>query len=637
MLTPSPDSLGVFVLLLLAAVAVRMLFAHRLDAPETRKRKGKTTRGESRISSRVFRIAAERSGDGIVLQDMNPRVIWANPAYFRIMGRRPEDVLEKCALEFALPPDDRPSAAEISKFRFDPNAEAFHKPTLVRNYRPSGQLFWAQLTMSMVDLDKTENDTITGVLLTCRDVSEQIEREARLNDASRALEHSASHDPLTGLANRAAVLSFAEHALGQAAISGRRTGLLHMDLDRFKEVNDRHGHAAGDALLQHSANILSKTVRGGDLVGRIGGDEFVVVCPGVDSLDDLNWLGQKIIASFATPMPWGDGSIQCAASIGAALSPQDLKDPRTLIAMADSALYEVKRAGRGDVAAYDEGLHRRQQDHQDLKSDFAAMILNDRMEFLFQPLVDFKNSQLLGFEALARWTHPSRGRIPPDVFLPIALEMNMMRELDLAAMHACTRALAMLRAQGFMSLIVGFNASSQTLARESFVNRLEWELDRLNLPAEKVAVEAQENAVVASSGAIRESEAAISRLKNLGVRVALDDFGVGYAGLAHLAKLEFNAVKTDRTLIQDIAVNPSRRKIFETIVDLCATLEIRLIAKGVEDEETARAVSDLGCNLVQGYVASAPLRVSDLVGWITTGRFRTDKVDIHRQADRKAS
>ncbi len=618
MLALDPQTLGFLTLLVLAAVAVRLLFRNQQNA---RNVLASFTPGASRISSRIFRIAAERSTDGIVLQDMNARVIWANPAYFRIMGRPPEQIIGHCALDFALHPDDRPSVAEIESFRFDPTSDEFLKPTLHRNSRPNGQVFWAQLTMSLVDLEDAELDGQTAVLVSCRDVSEQIEREARLKDASRALEHSASHDPLTGLANRSAVLNFGDHALGQGNISGQPTGLLHLDLDRFKEVNDRHGHDAGDALLQHAANVLTKTVRRGDLVGRIGGDEFVVVCPGVTALDDLNWLGQKIIASLAAPMPWGDGTIQCAASIGAAISTPDMKDPRALIAMADSALYEVKRAGRGDVAAYDEGLHRRQQARQQLQSEFAVMLSANEMEFRFQPLIDYENSQLLGFEAIACWHHPKIGEISPDVFLPMAIEMNLMHELDLAAMHASTRNLATLRAAELETVVISFNASSETLAQESFVNRLAWELDRLELPPDSIAVEVQENAIVASSGAIRESEKAIARLKELGVRVALDDFGVGYAGLAHLAQLDFNGVKTDPTLLQNIAGNPSRRKIFDSIVSLCDSLDIRIIAKGVDDDAMAKTMQNLGCKLMQGRVAAPPMPADALVDWIKTSGY----------------
>ncbi len=622
---PDPQTWGFVLLLVLASLALRLLIINRrtggayADDDES---------GPARISSRIFRIAAERSTDGIALEDMNARVIWANPAYFRIMERPPEQILGRCAAEFAFHPDDMPSAQEIADFRYDPSSEEFFKPTLIRNYRPGGKVFWAQLTMSLVDMEDTNLGGDTAVLVTCRDVSEQIEREARLKDASQALEHSAMHDPLTGLANRTAVVGFGESALQQGKISGQRTGMLHLDLDRFKEINDQYGHAAGDALLQHVADILTKTVRRGDLVGRIGGDEFVVVCPGVTTLDDLNWLGKKVITALNKPMPWCDGTIQCGASVGAAISTPQMEDPRVLIAMADSALYEVKRSGRGNVAAYDEGLHRRQLARQALQADFSAMLAENRMEFQFEPLIDYDNMNLLGFEATAKWTHPTRGEIPADVFLTMALELNLMYELDLAAMHACTRTLADLRAHGFDTLVVSFNASSQTLMQECFVNRLAWEMDRLDLPFGNIAVEAHENSILASSGAIHESQEAIARLNALGVRVALDDFGVGYAGLSHLAQLKFNGVKTDPMLIEDLAGNPSRRTIFKSIVQLCETLNIRMIVKGVETDDQAKTVKSLGCNLMQGQVAATPMAADSLIDWIASSRFSPLETDV---------
>lgn len=573
----------------------------------------KTQLVESRRASANYRIATEHANDGLVIQNMDATIVWANPAYCRIMGRELDEMIGRNPLEFALASRDRPPKSAIRSFRYDPDDPEFRRLELVRNQRKDGTLFWNQISFAF------HTSAATGkqqAIVVCRDVTEQIEQEEKLIEARNRLAHEATHDSLTGLANRAELIRFADAALVQAKANGARVGMLHVDLDRFKEVNDTHGHAAGDALLKHAAAQLSANLRRGDLVARVGGDEFVVVCLGLTSLEDLRAVATKLGRALAAVYDWNDRVLAARASIGAALSGPDCTSPDDLLTHSDFALYEAKRGGRSRVEVYDEALSRRHVNQVKRAADLSHAVGDNAMTHFFQPKMDLRTGRISGVETLVRWDHPTEGMIAPADFLPLAEDLGIMGELDLCSMSGALEMKRFLARTGHRDMTVAFNASADLLAHPDFINRLVWGVESGGLRREQVVIEVLETTVLGDPSDLSSGAAVIRDLRAAGFQVMLDDFGIGYAGLAHLAQLEVTGVKIDQSLVKNMLTDAASAKIVGTIVELGNTLGLTVVAEGVETREMAQRLKRLGCQFIQGYWLSRPLPRDALVEWL---------------------
>ena len=312
--------------------------------------------------------------------------------------------------------------------------------------------------------------------LVCRDVTPDVDQQEQLRDIRTRLEYEATHDTLTGVPNRAAFLSFIEKALSRAGAN--RVGLLHIDLDNFKNMNDTHGHSAGDAVLVHAASVVRNTIKRSDLVARVGGDEFVVVCIGMTTLNELAQLANELIELISEPFEWNNRTLQGGTSIGAVLSQNGCTDAEELLVNADFALYEAKRGGRNQVALYDDAMY----DHHGYLMRRSANLIDavdtDALSYYFQPTMDLSTGDIMGFETLVRWEHTTDGVIPPDHFLPLAKDLGLMGDLDLLSMTAALKEKRRLSLAGFPDINIAFNASPELLAHPEFINRLIWGLRR---------------------------------------------------------------------------------------------------------------------------------------------------------------
>lgn len=559
-----------------------------------------------------FRMACEHASDGIVIQTLDGVVVWPNPAYCRIMGRGPEEIIGRNPLSYALPKDKTPSKKEIRAFRYDPDDPVFDTLQLFQNRRKNGELFWNQISISFRKSTAGDHHAI----LICRDVTQQIQQEERLRETRNKLAHEATHDSLTGLSNRAAFLDFTAGALEAAADTGDRIGLLHVDLDHFKAINDTHGHSAGDAALIHVASALRAEASARSLVARVGGDEFVAVLPEIRRVEDLRQIADHVARAVAEPFDWNDRLITVSCSIGATLQSEGETDPNALLLQADFALYEAKTLGRSRAEIYDEALHSRHVRQSERASELADAVDTGTLDHVFQPIFDLHGQKVQGLETLVRWTHPEDGVIGPDDFLPIADELGLMGALDLGSMSKALEQKHLLDRAGHGDLSISFNASSSLLSHPEFVNRLVWGVEAGGLSREQVAIEVLETTAFGKVTENSSHAATIRDLRDAGFKVYLDDFGVGYAGLAHLAELAVSGVKIDRSLIQNVRAEDTAAKIVRKIIELCNDLGLDVVAEGVEDRQTADALLNMGCTTVQGYWISRPLRPEDLSGWL---------------------
>jgi len=360
-------------------------------------------------------IAGHRARDGIVVQDERGRILWANPAYCELMGRTEDEILGRNPLSFCLPERDTPTATDIAAFRYHDDNPVFSGlgaagRTLYRNRHSSGRLFWNRITLSF----HTDRRNRAWAVLVCRDVTVEIETKEELERKTLSLQRSALYDPLTDAANRTHLEDYVNRLIAQDDTRGNGLALIHLDLDRFKDINDRYGHAAGDAALLHATQMANSVLRGDDLLARIGGDEFAIACVGVTDKEALRTLAEKIARAVRDPLEWNGQQILCCTSVGAAFYDGPGDSFERMLGRADMALYEVKRTGRGETALFNRRLASSQERRSHWTDALRKTIDNGHLKFRFQPVIDLANGTIHSIEAQPFWKQPDGSLLRPE-------------------------------------------------------------------------------------------------------------------------------------------------------------------------------------------------------------------------------
>ncbi len=419
--------------------------------------------------------------------------------------------------------------------------------------------------------------------------------EKRKSDAE--ITRLALFDGLTGLANRQRMRHSLDKTLQQQRVGPYRpTALFLMDLDRFKAVNDTLGHQAGDALLKQVAQRLERVVGDAGLVGRLGGDEFQVLLPGIDNRDTLGSLARELIASLSQPYFIAGASVTIGCSIGVAIAPEHGEDAEELIRNADLALYAAKADGRGLHRFYSDEMLAGAKSRKALEDDIRTALSEGGFHLVYQPVVSTGDAQIVGYEALLRWDHPTRGAISPADFVPVAEESGMIEALgEWVLRTACDEAVRWPRA-----VRVAVNVSPIQFANPNFPTLVTSALAHSGLPPHRLELEITEGVFLDESGA---TDAMFKALKAIGVRLALDDFGTGYSSLGYLRTAPFDKIKIDQSFVRG-AAQPGNRNaaIIRAIVTLADTLGMETTAEGVEIQDEIELVRELGCSHIQGYV-----------------------------------
>ncbi len=525
----------------------------------------------------------DSSLDLVLIVDAAGGVRYHSPGISQMLGFQ-TDVQRGTPVTHLLHPDDVSLMDEsFRRIRIDGGV----KPVECRWRHADGSVRWLETVFSNLLGDPKVN----GVVLNSRDITER-------QKLSEGLRRRAFHDPLTGLANRARFEERLEHASGDAD-----TAVLFIDLDNFKTVNDSLGHAAGDHFLSEVARRLATCVRMGDMVARMGGDEFAVLISGVDAQIRAPRIAERILRELAAPIELERRAITPSASIGIACG-DSAQNAQEILRDADLALYEAKRSGKGRAQLYRPVMHAAALELLELETDMRMALERDEFELFYQPLFRLSDGELIGYEALMRWHHPTRGLLGPGTFIELAEETGLIVPLTRWALSVACNQAAIWRRRSPVPLEVSVNLSLVNLKDYEILNDVSAALEASEIPPEELVLEITESTVMREHDMGREI---LHELKKLGVRLALDDFGTGYSSLSRLSELPFDSLKIPRPFIERITHDDQDFALTQGIVDLGHHLELTIVAEGIETPRQLASVRAIGCELAQGFLFAKPL------------------------------
>lgn len=431
-----------------------------------------------------------------------------------------------------------------------------------------------------------------------------------------ALEHQALHDALTGLPNRALLQKRLNETIGQASRTGDKFALLLLDLNRFKEINDTLGHHIGDVLLQQLARRLKTPLRETDMIARLGGDEFAVVFSPVVDLASVTTIANRLHQALEEPLRCKGMALGVGASIGVALFPDDGKDATELIQRADVAMYLAKNAGV-PTTYYDRDRDHNSVRHLTLTGELKRAVEGEELKLYYQPKISVATGKVTGVEALARWTHPEHGPVPPDQFIALAEQTGLIKNLTVWALRTAIEQSARWRSAG-LHLDVAVNLSPKILHDQDLAPLIAELLAEYDLEPERLILEITESAIMADPD---RAKAIMESLTQKGVRVSIDDFGTGYSSLGYLKKLPVHELKIDRSFVTDMMDSESDSVIVKSIVELAHNLGLKVVAEGIERSETLTGLAQMGADTAQGFFIGLPTPASHFEDWL---RMRQD-------------
>jgi diguanylate cyclase (GGDEF)-like protein/PAS domain S-box-containing protein len=562
--------------------------------------------GGDEARQRLLETVVRNGNDGIIITEADPlnppgtRMIYVNEAVLRQTGYSAAEMIGRTPRMLQGPDTDMVEVARVRAAlkRWSPVT------TQLLNYRRDGSTFWTEVSITPV---ADAYGWWTHWVSIKRDITER-------RVALERIEFLASHDPLTGLGNRRLVTSWLERALQSAPADGSGCGVVRLDLDRFKSINDTYGHAAGDAVLVETGRRLRASARNSDIVARVGGDEFLVMMPGLEGREALAVAAARVHAAVTGPFEWNGHRMHILTSMGAALYPHDGDTIEELLSAADISLYRAKSQGRGQASVYSHALREQAAARRQLGEALRRGLERHEFEPFFQPQFCVADRRLVGAEALVRWRHPQRGVLGPGEFLEFAAEAGLLTELDQCVAERAIAAAAGWARAGLDYGVLAVNLSGDSFANSNLADQLAALLAAHGVPPQRFALEMVERAFVAEHAS--EVAAKLARLRALGVGIDLDDFGTGYASLTHLRLFPVDRIKLDAGFIKGVGDDPDDDIIVTAIVRLTKSLGLRCVAEGVETRRQFDFLAGLGCDEVQGYLFARPMDERRMTAWL---------------------
>ena len=556
-----------------------------------------------------MRAIVESARECIISMNHAGEIIEFNPAAEATFGHTRDAVVGREVAEVMIPSALRQQHRHgLERYLATGKGPMLGKRMEVDALRSDGKEFPIELTVTAIQIDGRPSFTAM-----CHDIGDRRRMEERLR-------HGALHDTLTGLPNRALIVDRVENVIKRC---GRREGylfaVLFLDLDRFKNINDSLGHLAGDQLLIETSNRLRQCMRTTDLLARLGGDEFVVLVDDMEDETDALRVAERIHEALDRPFHIGGEELFTTASIGVTLSSSGYSQAEDMLRDADTAMYRAKDDGKACCRLFSAEMHAHAKKTLDLENDLRRAVEHGEFQNFYQPIFSLETGQAVGCEALMRWQHPQRGLIPPSDFLELMEDTGLILPVGWSLLReACCQ----LREwqQEFSepeALTMSVNASPKQITQLGFVEKVRQIVGECGIDAQNLVLELTEDALIDDKKAVA---ATLSGLKEMGIRLAVDDFGTGYASLSYLHRFPFDTLKIDRSFVSPADNRDGHWQIVQSIIGLAHNLDMVVVAEGVETEEQQARLAALNCDRVQGYLFAHPMNDEEMLAFLTVHR-----------------
>ncbi len=552
-----------------------------------------------------YKALIDQANDGIVIVDaLTHQVLYTNPAFLNRLGYTNEEAqLLTLSQIFA---DGTATSDSVLARLIGADSQM---PITLQQRCKNGAFFDTEVRCNALDVDG--RDVLAYVT---HDVSLRRKAEQQLIENQQRLDKMAHHDQLTGLPNRHYLTAFLPQAIEEARLAHAMLGVVFLDLDRFKHINDTRGHETGDKLLQEVAARLRTCVRDADVVIRMGGDEFVVVFRNVKNYDEVTQGAGRIVETLNRPIIIDRHPLQTTGSVGVSLYPRDGADMVELLKHSDTAMYQAKDRGRNNVQMFSHAMNRKLKHRVAVEASLREALRLKQLDVHYQPFVNLITRKIVGLEALMRWSHPIHGMIPADQFIPVAEETGLIVPMGNFVLHRTMQNMSAWRKAGVPLVPISLNVAPAQLQRGELQSTIATLLKSHNLRPEMLQLEMTERAVFDSNLPAGESrQDTMARLRDLGIKIAIDDFGTGYSSLSYLKNWRVDALKIDRSFVRDLVTDSSDLAIVSAIIAIARHLHIEVIAEGIEAYQQVEILRRLGCTIGQGFLFARPMPADDML------------------------
>lgn len=555
-------------------------------------------------------LAIDQSPSSVLICDRNWKIEYANNKFIQLTGYNLESISSKHPKDVA----DTGISIEENEHMWENIQLQVQRVGVwqgeMHSSRSSGEKFWEQVIVTPI---KDGTGQPSHYLILGEDISIRKRYEQQLL-------RQANYDILTGLPNRMLALDRLKLALAQARREDQLVGLMFLDLDNFKHINDTMGHDSGDTLLIEASRRISSCLRGTSTVARLGGDEFLVILPALENAEDTELVAERILKTFTSPFTLGSQEVFISTSIGIAIYPTDSDGSTSLLQHADSAMYQAKSKGKSAFRRFSPEMKEHSHERVQIETRLRRALELSELELYYQPIVNVRTGMILGAEALIRWNNPVMGLVSPDKFIPLAEETGLIVPIgDWVLQTACSD-IQKWRDISDIDLTVAVNVSPRQFRDTNFIQTVLNALETYDLEAHNLELEITERLILDDS---IETSHILKTLDKAGVRLSVDDFGTGYSALGYLKSYPFDTLKIDKSFVQDVMKQPEDAALVKAIITMAHSLGLQVIAEGVEEAEQLNFLENNDCDYAQGYFFSRPIPVGAFGEWLAEHQRKT--------------